>query len=283
MDYNGNGGSHEVEAPNGRPPLGAMLIEGDFLTEAQLVEALEEGAEKGERLGEVVVRRGWATEDEVAKLLAEQWQLGYVDRASIWFDGQALGRMTREDAQRLEALPTSVQDGRVVVAVAEPTEQRLTALKAIMGDDAVVVVVPRSALDAGLRSDLLTGSRDTEDAHTKEDDVSAKSTDSIAEDDAGQAFAAAETDLAPTLVALEAAVGDASVLQASLGELGERLVEIMDDLTDAAAQLMANASARAEDEARINRLEEQLTQRTELGESLKSQLASLSETLESFS
>src|SRR5207302_865734 len=48
-----------------------------------------------------------------------------------------------------------VQDGRVVVAVAEPTDQRLAALREVIGDDTVVVVVPRSALDAGLSSELL--------------------------------------------------------------------------------------------------------------------------------
>ena len=43
-----------------------------------------------------------------------------------------------------------------MVAVAEPTEQRLMELQRLLGDDTVVVVVPKSALDAGIRSELLT-------------------------------------------------------------------------------------------------------------------------------
>ena len=43
----------------------------------------------------------------LARLLAEQWGVSYVDRASIWFDAHALNRISREDAQRLEALPTA--------------------------------------------------------------------------------------------------------------------------------------------------------------------------------
>jgi hypothetical protein len=121
----------------------------------QLDDALYEGSRTGERLGEVVVRRGLATEDDVARLLAEQWALDYVERSSIWFDANALARLSREDAQRLEALPTRVEDGRVVVAVAEPTEQRLGALRELLGEETVMIVVPKSALDAGLRSDLL--------------------------------------------------------------------------------------------------------------------------------
>jgi hypothetical protein len=151
----------------GRVPLGRLLVGQGLITEAQLDNALFESSQTGERLGEIVVRLGLASEEEVAKALAEQWSLSYVDRASIWFDGDALARLSREDAQRLEALPTRVQDGRVVVAVAEPTEQRLDALREVIGEETVVVVVPRSALDAGLSSGLLA-SRSSEEPVAEE-------------------------------------------------------------------------------------------------------------------
>src|SRR5581483_6254059 len=138
-----------------RIPLGQLLIQAGFLTQAQVDDALFEGSRTGERLGEVVVRRGIVTEDDVARLLAEQWGLDYVERSAIWFDADALARLSREDAQRLEAMPTRIEGGRVVVAVAEPTEQRLAALREVIGEETVVIVVPKSALDAGLRSDLL--------------------------------------------------------------------------------------------------------------------------------
>ena len=139
-----------------RKPLGTLLVEAGLIDESQLAEALHDGTQTGERLGEVVVTRGWATEDDVARLLAEQWELSYVDRASIWFDANALSRLSREDAQNLEALPVRLEGDRVMVAVAEPTEQRLAELRRLIGDDTVVVVVPKAALDAGIRSQLLT-------------------------------------------------------------------------------------------------------------------------------
>ena len=151
------GNGSEPGADPARPPLGSLLTRAGIITDDQLQDALREGVRTGARVGEVVVGRGWVTEDHIAKLLAEQWQLGYVERASIWFDADALARMSRDQAQRLEALPTRVQDGHVVVAVAEPTEQRLAALREVIGEDTVVVVVPKSALDAGLKSELLAG------------------------------------------------------------------------------------------------------------------------------
>ena len=139
-----------------RTALGTLLIERGFLDAERLDEALRIGADTGERLGEVVVRMGWASEDDLAKTLADQWKLRYVERSAISFDGDALSRMSREEATRLEALPMRVsEDGAVVVALAEPTDARFLALHELLGDRIDCVVVAKSAIDAGLRSDLL--------------------------------------------------------------------------------------------------------------------------------
>src|SRR3954471_3971254 len=168
-----------------RKPLGTLLVEAGLIDDGQLAEALHDGTQTGERVGEVVVRRGWATEDDVAKLLAEQWELSYVDRASIWFDANALSRLSREDAQNLEALPIRVEGDRVMVAVAEPTEQRLAELRRLIGDDTVVVVVPKTALDAGIRTQLLTsrGPATAESHATEEPNVDDPSTDEPAREE----------------------------------------------------------------------------------------------------
>ncbi|MGZ4334741.1 MAG: GspE/PulE/PilB domain-containing protein [Gaiellaceae bacterium] len=148
----------ETTAP-ARVALGELLVAAELVSQPEVQMALAEGTQTGERLGEVLVRKGIVTEDDVARLLAQQWGLDYVERSSIWFDSHALARLAREDAQRLEVLPTRVEDGRVVVAVAEPTEGRLQALRELIGEETIVIVVPKSALDAGLRSDLLRSAR----------------------------------------------------------------------------------------------------------------------------
>jgi MshEN domain len=139
-----------------RTALGTLMIERGFLDVDKLDEALRVGAETGERLGEVVVRMGWASEDDLAKILADQWHLRYVERSEITFNGDALSRMSREEATRLEALPIQINDdGAIVVALAEPTDARLLALHSLLGDRIDCVVVAKTAIDAGLRSDLL--------------------------------------------------------------------------------------------------------------------------------
>ena len=140
-----------------RTALGTLLIERGYIDQEQLDEALRRSAENGERLGEVIVKLGWASEDDLAKVLAEQWHLRYFERSAISFDGKALKRMSWEDASRLEALPIQENDeGAVVVAVAEPTDARLLALRELLGDRIDFVVVAKGAIETGLRSELLT-------------------------------------------------------------------------------------------------------------------------------
>jgi len=139
-----------------RTALGTLLIEEGVIDSDQLEEALRLGADSGERLGEVLVRMGWASEEDLARILAHQWNLRCLERSAISFDPNALARLSREDATTLEALPMRIaDDGSLVIAVAEPTEARLFALRSRFGDRIECVVIPKTALDVGLRSDLL--------------------------------------------------------------------------------------------------------------------------------
>lgn len=139
-----------------RTALGTLLIERGLIDVQQLDDALRIGADTGERLGEVLVREGWTSEEDLAKTLADQWHLRYLERSAISFDGNALSRLSHEEATRLEALPMQFNDeGAIVVALAEPTDARLLALRSLLGDRIDCVVVAKSAIDAGLRSDLL--------------------------------------------------------------------------------------------------------------------------------
>ncbi len=139
-----------------RTALGTLLIERGLISMEQLDDALRIGADTGEKLGEVLIRMGWASEEDLARTLADQWHLRYLERSAISFDGNALTRLSHEEATRLEALPMQFNDeGAIVVALAEPTDARLLALRSLLGDRIDCVVVAKSAIDAGLRSDLL--------------------------------------------------------------------------------------------------------------------------------
>jgi hypothetical protein len=298
IDYHAAGSQLDPD----RLPLGALLIEDGLIDEGQLASALAESTQTGERIGETVVRHGWATEDDIARLLAEQGRLDYLQRASIFFDGEALGRLTREDAQRLEALPTRVRDGRVVVAVSDPTNERLAAVRDLMGQDTVIVVVSKSALDAGLKSDLLAGGRgakaagDYIEVKHEEEPLQPPELTVVSDEDYEEHYSQHETgtDLGGALATLQSVADEVTTLRSSLGDLAGRLAEAAADLGRARdedlrriAELTATTSelehARDEDRRRLAEVEETLSQRTQVGESLKAQLADLSRTLDGLS
>ena len=90
-----------------RSSLGTLLIEAGVASKKDIKDALAEGQQTGERLGEVVIRKGLATDELIAKLLAEQWQLPYAEADEITVDEVAALRISRSDALDLGAQPIS--------------------------------------------------------------------------------------------------------------------------------------------------------------------------------
>jgi type IV pilus assembly protein PilB len=104
--------------------LGDMLVRDALLTPEQLREALAAKAEnRQKRLGEIVVERGWVAGDDLAKALAEQHGIEYVDLAQSSIDDAAVDLLPERLARRYNALPIKfLGEDTVLVAVADPTD-----------------------------------------------------------------------------------------------------------------------------------------------------------------
>jgi type II secretory ATPase GspE/PulE/Tfp pilus assembly ATPase PilB-like protein len=109
------------------PALGVLLIRDGLLSPAELDEILaaqdsDEGRVSNRRLGELLVDRGLVTSGQVARLVAEQHELPFIDLD----DPDAIVRMATalsEDlAREHSALPIRrFPDGSLLVVVADPT------------------------------------------------------------------------------------------------------------------------------------------------------------------
>ena len=108
----------------GAPPprLGDLLVGKGYITEEQLAAALVESRSTGERLGRVLVRNGWTYEQELARALSEQWALPFVNIALVGVDGSALRLLPREVGLEAHAIPVRFIDGAVQVAFADPSD-----------------------------------------------------------------------------------------------------------------------------------------------------------------
>ena len=111
----------DADQSRGRPLLGAFLVRRGLLTVERLEQGLAEQERSGLPLGQVLVGLGLITSRDLAEALAEQHGLEFLDLSAASPEEEAVKRLPESDARRYQALPVRVEDGTLVVAVADPT------------------------------------------------------------------------------------------------------------------------------------------------------------------
>ncbi len=126
--------SREVQHESGqsagpaRQPLATLLAEEGVASEEQLRLAVAEGMGRGERLGEVVLRRGWIDQPGLARLLARQWDLAYVDDELAAHEPSAGALLSAQESERLAVCVIGAQTSAAAAEAAEDAEaERLLA------------------------------------------------------------------------------------------------------------------------------------------------------------
>jgi len=266
-----------------RPSLSALLTESGIVSEEQVREALDEGTRTGEKLGEVVVRRGWATEEQLAELLAEQWGLTAVDPGALSLDPLAVARLEAGRASELGGFPVWFDQKGVVVAVAEPGEERFAAFRELLGEVSFVVV-SRSTLEELLESRLFGGegreARPVVQLVNGYTDTPAAANGSGAAGHHGDAEEAVEPPIVDTAAVSESLAGHLRAIEAEMQELEGALVHAHGTVEGLQAELAELREARERDLGRIRDLEGQLGARDERARALREKVAELSVVLE---
>ena len=104
-------------------PLGALLIREGLLIHEELELALAERERSGRRIGEILVEWGWVSSRAIARALAEQYQMEFVDLRKVSPDPAVERLLPERLSERYHALPIAVDDeGVVTVAISDPTD-----------------------------------------------------------------------------------------------------------------------------------------------------------------
>ena len=103
-----------------RKKIGECLIQAGLITEDDLQTALTEHRRTGERIGAVLVRLEFATEQQVTKALA--WQLGfpYVSLADDPPDPAVISLIPRDVAEARGCVALKLEKNQLTVAMADP-------------------------------------------------------------------------------------------------------------------------------------------------------------------
>ena len=104
--------------------LGESLVALGLITEDQLEDTLAiQSKEQGIPLGELLVKKGLVTRENLQTALAHKMGYPVVDVATFPVEQAACKAIPFPLAERLEVLPLLVRDGRLVVAMEDPTRR----------------------------------------------------------------------------------------------------------------------------------------------------------------
>ena len=115
MDGRGDGNLSEDEQ------LGVVLVQSGIITVEQLGESLSRARERGYNLARVLIQDKLLTEEQFVSALSAQLGLDFVDLTAYPIDTAAAQMISESTARRYQALPIGWWEGRLVVAMADPS------------------------------------------------------------------------------------------------------------------------------------------------------------------
>jgi len=127
--------------------LGELLVRRGLVSEEQLDHALAEQVVSGRRLGAELLRLGMVSERDLIETLAEQVHLPVADLRLTSPSPEAIDRLPEEAARRLEVVPIRMVGEMLEVAVADVLHDALRAdLEAAAGCQVIAVLAPPSEI-----------------------------------------------------------------------------------------------------------------------------------------
>jgi type IV pilus assembly protein PilB len=131
--------------------LGDILLEGGLVTHDQLTAAYDEHQRNGRSLGRVLVEQGVLSEGQLVAALATQIGLRFVDLSDFSVDGSAVSRVPDSVCRRYTALPVGYEDGKLLVAMADPANVfAIDDIRSITGMDVKPAVATRADVLAAI-------------------------------------------------------------------------------------------------------------------------------------
>ena len=131
--------------------LGDLLIEQGWISALQLETALAHQRERGGRLGAILVRLGYLSEEEVSAILSRQCGIESVDLNVYDVDPKAVALLPRDAAVRYSALPLSRAGRTLTVAMIDPANIfAIDDIKFMTGLNIQPVIVSSTSLVAAI-------------------------------------------------------------------------------------------------------------------------------------
>ncbi len=101
--------------------LGDLLVSAGLITKNQLAEALEVQKQDNERLGTILVKLGYLTEEEITSFLSKQYGIPAVNLEHFEISEDVIKRVPGDIARKYMLIPITRTGSTLTVAMADPT------------------------------------------------------------------------------------------------------------------------------------------------------------------
>jgi len=136
-----------------RKNIGSILIDRGSLTTEQLPLVVDQLATSRQRFGEICIRMGFVSEDDVAKALAEQLGLEFIDLHNFKMDEELLNSLPTDAIYRFRFVPLEMNADTLAVAVADPTDVvKLDELELLLNRALRVSIASEAAISAVIKA-----------------------------------------------------------------------------------------------------------------------------------
>jgi hypothetical protein len=140
-----------AENYDGDLPLGEVIARAGLVAPNEIYAALATARAAGRRLGDVLLEHGLLGERDLARMVAEQEGLEFVDLGKLDLDQSAVDLLCERSSRRHRAISFRSEGAATFVAVADPTDtEGLDAIVAEIPGGVRFVVATAAEIDAAL-------------------------------------------------------------------------------------------------------------------------------------
>ncbi len=142
--------------------IGRCLIDQGLINKDQLNDSLKKQEKAGELLGVILVQQGFVTEEDVAKAIADSYNLPYINFDKTEVDENVLDVIPPAIIQRHDVLPFKVDGNKIHLACDRPPSIQVTGnLRKLTGKQIVLHIAATSDLQKTLSEVMISDNTNT--------------------------------------------------------------------------------------------------------------------------
>lgn len=146
-----------------------MLVAANLIDEVQMQIALAEQKRTGRRFGSTLIDLKFVDENVLAAFLSKQIDVPCISLLHVDIPKKVLRKISSRTARDCQAIPIRIEDGKLEVAMADPTDVDLVEiLHAAAGMPVVPLIAPQSSIEKMIEKFYAEESDDTQVSRRRE-------------------------------------------------------------------------------------------------------------------